>query len=102
MKLISRHCLFSLCVIALCVVRIPAGLVSGIPPDASRQNQGTVQAAAQVQPPRFEFPLWEGDAPGALGKEAKDIPTLTPYFAPPAKATGAAIIICPGGAYSSL
>jgi acetyl esterase/lipase len=57
---------------------------------------------APAQPPRLEFPLWAGDAPGALGKEAKDIPTLTPYFAPAGKATGAAIIICPGGGYVSL
>jgi acetyl esterase/lipase len=53
-------------------------------------------------PPRMEFPLWTNDAPGALGKEAKDIPTLTPYFAPPGKATGASFIICPGGGYASL
>jgi acetyl esterase/lipase len=37
-----------------------------------------------------------------LGKEAKDIPTLTPFFAPPAKATGVAFVICPGGAYGTL
>lgn len=60
------------------------------------------QSPAQPQPPRMEFPLWEGDAPDALGKEAKDIPTLTPYFPPAAKATGAAIIICPGGGYAAL
>ncbi len=54
------------------------------------------------RPPRLEFPLWAGDAPGALGKEAKDIPTLMPYFAPPAKATGAAFVICPGGGYAAL
>ena len=52
--------------------------------------------------PRLEFPLWTGDAPGALGKEAKDIPTLTPYFAPPARATGASFVICPGGGYARL
>lgn len=52
--------------------------------------------------PRSEFPLWPDGAPGALGKEAKDVPTLTAYFAPPTKATGAAIVICPGGAYGAL
>jgi len=64
-----------------------------------------VNAASQTQPvslPRLEFPLWDGKAPGALGKEPKDIPTLTPYFAPPEKATGAAFIICPGGGYADL
>lgn len=52
--------------------------------------------------PSAEFPLWAGGAPGALGREAKDIPTLTPYFAPSGKATGASIIICPGGGYAML
>jgi acetyl esterase/lipase len=46
--------------------------------------------------------LWPGDSPGALGKEEKDIPTLTPYLADPAVATGAAMVILPGGAYAGL
>src|SRR5262249_40073654 len=48
------------------------------------------------------FPLWADGAPGALGKEPKDIPTLTPYFPDPDKATGAALVICPGGGYGHL
>ena len=48
------------------------------------------------------FPLWPNGAPGALGKEAKDIPTLTPYLPEPGKATGAAMVICPGGGYGGL
>jgi acetyl esterase/lipase len=60
-------------------------------------------AVSQTQQlPRLEFPLWTGDAPGTLGKDAKDVPTLTPYFAPPGKATGASFIICPGGGYAAL
>ena len=58
-------------------------------------------ASAQAQPTN-SFPLWPGGAPGALGKEDKDIPTLTPYWPDPAKATGAAIVICPGGGYGML
>lgn len=46
--------------------------------------------------------LWPDGAPGAAGKEPVDIPTLTPYFPPASKATGAAIIVCPGGGYSHL
>jgi acetyl esterase/lipase len=45
--------------------------------------------------------LWPNGAPGAVGNEPADIPTLTPYF-PKEKATGAAIIVCPGGGYSHL
>ncbi|MCF7668591.1 MAG: alpha/beta hydrolase [Verrucomicrobia bacterium] len=46
--------------------------------------------------------LWEGAAPGALGEEDKDVPTLTPYLPDPDKATGAAMLICPGGGYAAL
>jgi acetyl esterase/lipase len=48
------------------------------------------------------LPLWPDGAPGALGKESKDIPTLTPFLPDPAKATGAAFVICPGGGYGGL
>jgi acetyl esterase/lipase len=48
------------------------------------------------------FALWTEGAPGALGQEQKDIPTLTPYLPDPTKATGAAIVICPGGGYGGL
>src|SRR6266404_3277970 len=41
-------------------------------------------------------------SPGALGKEAKDIPTLTPFLLDPAKASGAATVVCPGGGYAGL
>ena len=46
--------------------------------------------------------LWPNGAPGAVGKEPNDIPTLTPYFAPKENAAGAAVIVCPGGGYSHL
>ena len=52
--------------------------------------------------PTNTFPLWPGAAPGALGQAPKDIPTLTPFFPSPEKATGAAIIVCPGGGYAHL
>ncbi len=48
------------------------------------------------------FPLWPDGAPGALGKEEKDIPTLQPYLPEPSIASGAAIVICPGGGYRAL
>ena len=58
-------------------------------------------ASAQAQPTN-SFPLWPEGAPGALGKEDKDIPTLTPYLLDPGKASGAAVVICPGGGYGML
>lgn len=53
---------------------------------------------AQVQSP---IPLWPNGAPGALGHSPADIPTLTPYL-PGTNATGAAMVICPGGGYQYL
>src|SRR3989440_3501469 len=46
--------------------------------------------------------LWPNGAPGAVGKEPVDIPTLTPYLPAKDLATGAAIIVCPGGGYEHL
>ncbi|MEZ6079077.1 MAG: hypothetical protein R3C56_26405 [Pirellulaceae bacterium] len=46
--------------------------------------------------------LWEGDAPGALGSEEKDIPTAIVYLPAKASAPTGAIVICPGGGYGHL
>lgn len=46
--------------------------------------------------------LWENGAPNAAGKEPLDIPTITPFLAPKDTATGAAVLVCPGGGYSKL
>jgi len=48
------------------------------------------------------FPLWPGAAPGALGTNDVDVPTLTVFPADPASATGAAMVVCPGGGYAHL
>jgi acetyl esterase/lipase len=48
------------------------------------------------------IPLWADGAPGALGKEDKDIPTLTFYPAAPPAAASAAMVILPGGGYGGL
>jgi acetyl esterase/lipase len=52
--------------------------------------------------PTEPFPLWANGAPDALGKAEKDIPTLTPFWPEAAKATEAAMVICPGGGYGGL
>ena len=59
----------------------------------------TAVASAQAT---NSFPLWPDGPPGALGKESKDIPTLTPFLPSADKATGAAMVICPGGGYGGL
>jgi acetyl esterase/lipase len=58
--------------------------------------------AAPAQQPRDPFPLWAQGAPAALGTAEKDIPTLTPFFANPDTATGAAVVVLPGGGYGGL
>ena len=58
-----------------------------------------VNTQAASQP---ELPLWPGGTPGALGSTPNDIPTLTPYLPEAGKATGAAMIVCPGGGYAGL
>ena len=48
------------------------------------------------------MPLWADRAPGATGDKDADKPTLTLWPAPAEKATGAAVVICPGGGYGHL
>ena len=52
---------------------------------------------AEIQAP---VPIWPAGAPGALGGTTNDIPTLTAYLPDAATATGAALVICPGGGYA--
>lgn len=47
------------------------------------------------------IPLWPDGAPGALGSQNQDIPTITPFI-PQTGANGAAMVICPGGGYGGL
>lgn len=46
--------------------------------------------------------LWPNGAPGALGTNDWDIPTVTPYLPDGTNKTGAAMVICPGGGYAML
>jgi acetyl esterase/lipase len=46
--------------------------------------------------------LWPEDAPGAKGSGEEDIPSIQLYQPPAGKATGAAIVVCPGGGYGRL
>ncbi len=46
--------------------------------------------------------LWPKGAPGALGTEDADKPSVTVYLPPADKATGAAVVVCPGGGYGAL
>jgi len=59
-------------------------------------------ASVAVAQSQDSFPLWPNGASGALGTSTNDIPTLTPFLPLPEKATGAAIVVCPGGGYGGL
>jgi acetyl esterase/lipase len=58
-------------------------------------------AIAFAQEPRT-IPLWEGRAPGALGDQDDDRPTLTFYPAIGNQTSRTAVIIAPGGGYQQL
>lgn len=45
-------------------------------------------------------PLWKDAVPGSASTEKNNVPTLTAYLPAPDKATGAAVVVCPGGGYS--
>jgi acetyl esterase/lipase len=46
--------------------------------------------------------LWPKGAPGAVGKEDRDRPTLTASLPAADKANGTAVVVCPGGGYGGL
>ncbi|MGA2146350.1 MAG: alpha/beta hydrolase [Bryobacteraceae bacterium] len=60
-----------------------------------------LMAQTAANPPQPQ-PLWPKGAPGALGAADEDIPALTPYLVPAARATGTAVIVAPGGGYAHL
>ncbi len=61
----------------------------------------SLSGLALAAEPKVEL-LWPDGAPGAKGDAEGDKPTLTIYLPPQEKATGAAIVICPGGGYQTL
>lgn len=60
-----------------------------------------VAACAEGQAPKPEV-LWPNGAPGALGSEEIDQPSLTAYPAPAGHKVPTAILVCPGGGYAHL
>lgn len=62
----------------------------------------SINAATTGWPAATVVPLWPQGAPGAKGTNPADIPSLTVYLPPKAKANGCGVVICPGGAYTVL
>jgi acetyl esterase/lipase len=78
----------------LIALLIPVSIVAQTP-SAPPARPNPLNAAPQ------EIPLWEGQAPGALGNEDADRPTLTIYRASRGS-TGTGVVVAPGGGYGAL
>jgi acetyl esterase/lipase len=62
---------------------------------------GPLDAQPRGSEPQVER-LWPGAAPGAVGDEDADRPTLSIYLPPREKAVGTGVVVCPGGGYAML
>jgi acetyl esterase/lipase len=61
---------------------------------------GAPARAQHAPPPKVEL-LWSNGAPGALGNEDADKPSLT-IFLPPSNGEHSGVVVCPGGGYGML
>ena len=82
---------------ALMSAALVAGQTAGQPP-AGQRGAGTGRGLANTPE---EIPLWESAAPGAIGAEEVDRPTLTIYRAARG-ASGTGVVVAPGGGYGAL
>ena len=65
-------------------------------------SQPVPRTGSGMEAEPWTIPLWEGRAPGALGDEDGDKPTLTIYLPTPSSVTGTAVVVAPGGGYGHL
>src|SRR5271166_3723637 len=64
---------------------------------------GRPSHADEPASPNPVIPLWPHAVPGSKGTDPdKDVPTLTIWLPKPETATGAAVVVCPGGGYQML
>lgn len=78
-----------------------AGLAAQAPQSAPPAQGAAPGPPRAMNAPPQEVPLWEAGAPGALGAEDADRPSLTIYRAARA-ATGTGVVVAPGGGYGNL
>ena len=69
--------------------------------DFTRMAITLLVAGVSAMAQRVEL-LWPGGAPGAVGTEDRDKPAIAIYLPEADKASGAAVVICPGGGYGNL
>jgi acetyl esterase/lipase len=77
-----------------------AGLIFLAAPLGFSQQPSAPPAISPDSAETRTFPLWVSGAPGALGNDDSDIPTLTYY--PAVRALPTAVIVAPGGGYHGL
>jgi acetyl esterase/lipase len=77
-------------------------IVASLGAGATQLARGQAQAGQTADPPRTIL-LWPNGAPGAKGTDpVKDVPSLRIWLPRPDLATGAAVVVCPGGGYGGL
>src|SRR5205085_1114751 len=72
-----------------------AFLVLALPLIAAAQQPIPIQDGQVI-------PLWSGAAPGALGADDSDVPTITVFLPRTMAAATPAMVVCPGGGYQNL
>lgn len=77
---------------ALCGLTLVALMAPALPARAA-------DAPADTAP---QLLLWPEGAPGAVGSEPADKPSLTIYLPPAEKGVGTGVVVCPGGGYGHL
>src|SRR4051812_9496637 len=96
------------------------GLAVSLPGPIRAQDSASKSATASnvAVAARKVIPIWPGVAPGSEGQTQKEVesrgpdgkrivrnvttPTLTAFLPDPATATGAAVVVCPGGGFRML
>ncbi len=81
----------SLCVVVACASLILFATISA-----------AAQPAPSIDKPNFRtIELWPNGAPGATGTTDEDKPAIIPFVPVEGKHNGAAVLICPGGAFTT-
>ena len=82
------------------LVALLLGQVASTP--GQEQGQGKDQDERTASPPPLTVPLWPAGPPGEPPVSSGSPPSLTLYRPSPARASGAAVVVCPGGGYGML
>jgi acetyl esterase/lipase len=79
-------------IVQSCLLLVAALVAAAVSAQAAQESQAS---------PPVEL-LWPGGAPGAVGNEDVDKPSLTIFLPEGVRATGVGVVVCPGGGYAVL